>query len=559
MAIENELPLISTIAIGLSLAFVCGFVASKLRISPVIGYLFAGIIVGPHTPGYIASPEIAHELAEIGIVLLMFGVGLHFSLAELMKVKHIAVTGALTRILITTLVGMGLASLWGWSLNGTIIYGLSLSVASTVVLLRSLEQHKIQHSIEGHIAIGWLIVEDLVMILALVLVPVLAQAGGEVQDTQQEITGAVLLAIGKAVLFALLMGVAGRKIFPIMLAEVNKTGSRELFTLSVLVAAIGVSFGAAKFFDVSLALGAFFAGMIINSSKLNKEVAARALPFQDAFAVLFFVAIGMLFDPAILLEHPLGVIATSLIIIAFKFCLTFIIVLSFSYAVKRALSVAAGLAQIGEFSFILIGMGLTLGMLPEDGRDLVLAGAFLSIALNPVIFHFSNSFHDYIEEHPALSKLFVMQDKHTPPPEPEKPTYNKRAILVGYGRLGEQIIKNTKNPSLDLVVIDTNREKVDSLNAKGIEAIAGDAAEEETLRKAKIEQVAAAVVVVPDPYETCRIVEAIKAIKPDITIMVSASNDEEAEYYEERDIDMVLLGRREIGRSMTERLNAIQT
>lgn len=557
MAIEHELPLISTIAIGLSLAFVCGFVASKLRISPVIGYLLAGIIVGPYTPGYVASPEIAHELSEIGIVLLMFGVGLHFSLADLMKVKHIALTGALARILVTTLAGMGLASLWGWSLNGTIIYGLSLSVASTVVLLRSLEQHKIQHSIEGHIAIGWLIVEDLVMILALVLVPVLAQAGGEVQDAQ-EITGAVLLAIGKAVLFALVMGVAGRKIFPIMLAEVNKTGSRELFTLSVLVAAIGVSFGAAKFFDVSLALGAFFAGMIINSSKLNEEVAARALPFQDAFAVLFFVAIGMLFDPAILFEHPLGVVATSFIIIAFKFFLTFIIVLSFSYAVKRALSVAAGLAQIGEFSFILIGMGLTLGLLPEDGRDLVLAGAFISIALNPVIFHFSNRFHDYIEEHAALSKLFIMQDKHTPAPDPEKPAYNKRAILVGYGRLGEQIIKNTKNPYLDLVVIDTNREKVDRLNDKGIEAIAGDAAEEETLRQAKIEKVAAAVIVVPEPYETCRIVEAIKAIKPDITIMVSASNDEEAKYYEERDIDVVLLGRREIGRSMVDQLNAIQ-
>lgn len=557
MAIEHELPLISTIAIGLSLAFVCGFVASKLRISPVIGYLFAGIIVGPYTPGYVASPEIAHELSEIGIVLLMFGVGLHFSLADLMKVKHIAVTGALARIIVITLVGIGLASLWGWSLNGTIIYGLSLSVASTVVLLRSLEQHKIQHTIEGHIAIGWLIVEDLVMILALVLVPVLAQAGEEIQDTQ-EITGAVLMAIGKAVMFALVMGIAGRKIFPIMLAEVNKTGSRELFTLSVLVAAIGVAFGAAKFFDVSLALGAFFAGMIINTSKLNEEVAARALPFQDAFAVLFFVAIGMLFNPAILMEHPLGVVATSFIIIVFKFFLTFIIVLSFSYTIKRALSVAAGLAQIGEFSFILIGMGLTLDLLPEDGRDLVLAGAFISIALNPVIFRLSNHLHDYIEEHPALSKLFVMQDKYTPAPEPEKPTYNKRAILVGYGRLGEQIIKNTKNPSLDLVVIDANREKVEGLNNKGIEAIAGDAAEEETLRRAKIEKAAAAVIVVPDPYETCRIVEAIKAIKPDITIMVSAANDEEAQYYEERDIDIVLLGRREIGRSMVDHLNDIQ-
>lgn len=557
MAIEHELPLISTIAIGLSLAFICGFVASKLRISPVIGYLFAGIIVGPHTPGYVASPEIAHELSEIGIVLLMFGVGLHFSVADLMKVKYIALTGALVRIFAITFVGVGLASLWGWSLNGAIIYGLSLSVASTVVLQRSLEQHKIQHSIEGHIAIGWLIVEDLVMILALVLVPVLAQTGGDPQNAQ-DITGPILFALGKVALFALVMAIAGRKLLPIILTEVNKTGSRELFTLSVLVAAIGISFGAAQLFDVSLALGAFFAGMVINSSKLNEEVAARALPFQDAFAVLFFVAIGMLFDPAILLEHPFAVIATSFIIIVVKFCLTFIIVLSFSYAVKRALSVAAGLAQIGEFSFILIGMGLMLGLLPEDGRDLILAGAFISIALNPVVFRLSGIFHGYIVENPALSKRFVMQDKHTPIAELKEDTSNKRAMLIGYGRLGEQIINNTKNPSLDLVVIDTNREKIDHLNDRGIEAIAGDATEEETLRRAQIEQVTAAVIVIPDPYETCRIIDAIKAIKPDITIMVSASNDDQAKYYEERDVDLVLLGRREIGRSMIDRLNAIQ-
>ncbi len=556
MALEQELPLISTIAIGLSLAFICGFIASKLRISPVVGYLFAGIIVGPHTPGYVASTEIAHELSEIGIVLLMFGVGLHFSMSDLMKVKHIAATGALVRIMVTTLIGVVFASFWGWSLSGAIIYGLALSVASTVVLLRSLEENKLQHSIEGHIAIGWLIVEDLIMILALVLIPVLAHAG-DAQNLQM-ISGAILLAIGKAVLFALIMGVVGRKIFPIMLSEVNKTGSRELFTLSVLVAAIGVAFGAAQLFDVSLALGAFFAGMIINSSKLNEEVAARALPFQDAFAVLFFVAIGMLFNPAILLEHPMGVVVTSLIIIVFKFCLTFVIVLSFSYAVKRALSVSAGLAQIGEFSFILIGMGMTLGMLPEDGRDLILAGAIISIALNPVIFRFSGFLHNYIESHPVLSNKFITRDKHTPKPAPQVPILNKRAILVGYGRLGQQIIQNTQNPSLDFVVIDLNREKVEALKGTGIEAIAGDATTEETLQQAMIDKAAAVVIVVPDPYETCRIVAAIRSIKPNITIMVSASNDDEANYYEEHNIDIVLLGRREIGRSMVERLNAIQ-
>lgn len=557
MAIEHELPLISTIAIGLSLAFICGFIASKLRISPVIGYLVAGIVIGPHTPGYVASPEIAYELSEIGIVLLMFGVGLHFSFSDLMKVKNIAITGAVIQMLLAATAGTCLALFWGWSINGSIIYGLSLSVASTVVMLRSLEQHKIQHTIEGHIAIGWLIVEDLLMILALVLVPVLAQVGGEMQSPS-EIAGAVTMAIGKAALFALVMGIVGRKIFPVMLAEVNRTGSRELFTLSVLVAAIGVAFGAATFFDVSLALGAFFAGMIINSSKLNEEVAARALPFQDAFAVLFFVAIGMLFDPAILFDNPLGVAATSLIIIALKFCLSFLIVLSFSYAVKRALVISSSLAQIGEFSFILVGMGLALNMLPEDGRDLVLAGAFISIALNPVIYLLSSRVYSCIEKSPLLSRRFVMQDKYAPGSDTTAPSGNKRAILVGYGRLGAQIMRDTHNPALDLVVIDTNREKVDNLNDQGIVAIAGDAAERETLRQAGIDNVAAAVIVVPDPYETCRIADAMKAIKPDITIMVSASNDEEADYYKERNIDFVLLGRREIGRSMVDQLNAIQ-
>lgn len=549
-----HLPLISTIAVGLSLAFILGFCCSKLKVSPVLGYLLAGIIVGPHTPGFVASLEISHELSEIGIVLLMFGVGLHFSLKDLMEVKNIALTGAVLRILFITAISYGLASLWGWSTNGAIIYGLALSVASTVVLLRSFEQHNLQHGIEGRIAIGWLVVEDLIMILALVLVPVLAQADAA-QDAQ-EVTNAVAIAIGKVLLFGLVMGVAGRKLFPILLHEVNRTGSRELFTLSVLVSAIGVAYGAAQFFDVSLALGSFFAGMVINSSQLNHEVAARALPFQDAFAVLFFVAIGMLFDPIILLHHPFGVLATSFIIIGLKFAITFAIVASFSYALKRALVISAGLAQIGEFSFILIGMGLTLGILPTEGRDVVLAGAFISIALNPMLFRATDKILAYIKEHPQLARFFTLQDQHTPAVVETGKT--KHILLIGYGRLGEQVIQNTKNPKLDFVVIDTNKERVNSLLNRGIKAILGDASNPDVLKQADVENAVAAVFAITDPYQTRCTVEAMRALRPDIKTLVRTSNDDAEAYFEEQNIDLVLLGRKQIGQSMVEYLNKLK-
>ncbi|MAH06368.1 MAG: sodium:proton antiporter [Alphaproteobacteria bacterium] len=551
MALEQELPLISTIAIGLSFAFICGFIASKLRISSVVGYLVAGIIIGPHTPGYVASPEIAHELSEIGIVLLMFGVGLHFSFSDLMKVRNIAITGAVIQMLFTALVGIGLARYWGWPVDGAILYGLALSVASTVVLLRALEQQKAQHSTEGHIAIGWLIVEDLIMIMALVLVPVLAKLGNGIQGA--EATTAVLLAIGKALLFAVVMGVIGRKVFPVILAQVNKTGSRELFTLSVLVAAIGVAFGAAKLFDVSLALGAFFAGMVINSSKLNEEVAARALPFQDAFAVLFFVAIGMLFNPSVLIDNPTGVAATAFIIVILKFILSFFIVLSFSFPIRSAVTISSSLAQIGEFSFILIGMGLTLGMLPDAGRDLVLAGAFISIAINPIIHHLAHRIFSRVEDK-TLIPLGMQEPKMKSSPKAN----NKRAVLIGFGILGEQIISDTNNANLEFTIIDTNREKVSDLQKKNIEVISGDAGATETLRQAGIEHAYVAIIIIPDPYDTCRIVNAIREQNPEIQIMVNATNEEEAIFYEGKNIDTILLGRREIGRNVISFLNNLK-
>ncbi len=385
----HETTLIATIAIGLALAFVGGFIAQKLRLPPLVGYLLAGIAVGPFTPGFVADGEIAGQLAEIGVILLMFGVGIHFSFKDLLAVRAIAVPGAIGQILIATLLGMGLAALWGWSLGAGIVFGLALSVASTVVLLKALEERSLTDTPDGRIAIGWLIVEDLVMVLALVLLPVLAGPLGGTPPAGSAENGLLLtlgITLGKVAVFALLMLFVGTRLIPWLLTQVERTGSRELFTLAVLAIALGIAFGSAELFDVSFALGAFFAGVIVNGSDLSHRAAEDALPLQDAFAVLFFVSVGMLFDPDILVQEPLKVLATVAVILVGKTVAAALIVKGFGRSTGTALTVSASLAQIGEFSFILAGLGLSLGLLPEDGQSLILAGALLSIVLNPLVF-----------------------------------------------------------------------------------------------------------------------------------------------------------------------------
>ena len=383
----HDTPLIATIAAGFMLAFVFGMIAHRLRLSPLVGYLAAGIVVGPFTPGFVADAKLAQELAEIGVILLMFGVGLHFSLADLMAVRRIAVPGAVAQIGVATLLGMGLAAALGWGLGTGLVFGLALSVASTVVLVRALQERKILESERGRIAVGWLIVEDLVMVLALVLLPALAPA--LVADTRlpaSEIAATIGLTLLKVAAFIGVMVVAGRRVIPWIMHHAAHTGSRELFRLAVYAVALGVAFGAAKLFDVSFALGAFFAGMMMGESRLSQRAADEALPLRDAFAVLFFVSVGMLFNPAVLVEAPLSVLATVLIIVVGKSVAAFVIVRAFGHPVGTALTVSAALAQIGEFSFILVGLGVALSLLPEEGRDLVLAGAILSILVNPFIF-----------------------------------------------------------------------------------------------------------------------------------------------------------------------------
>ncbi len=386
---EHDTTLLLTISIGLGLAFVLGFVASRLRLPPLVGYLLAGIAMGPFTPGFVGDAGLAGQLAEIGVILLMFGVGLHFSLDDLRAVRWIAVPGAIGQIAAATIIGLGVSLAWGWSLGAGIVFGLCLSVASTVVLLKSLEERNALNGVNGRIAVGWLVVEDLVMILALVLIPAFASSlgggGGAPASlgTGLLVAGATVLKVG---VFLAIMLVVGPRILPLLLREVARLGSRELFTLAILAAALGIAVAAAKVFEVSFALGAFCAGMVMAKSEYSHRAATDSLPLQDAFAVLFFVSVGMLFDPSVLVREPGAVAATLLIIVLGKTAIAIAIVLALGYPAGTATMVGASLAQIGEFSFILVGLGISQKLLPSEARDLVLAGAILSIILNPLAF-----------------------------------------------------------------------------------------------------------------------------------------------------------------------------
>jgi K+:H+ antiporter len=386
-ATTHDVPLIATIAVSLAFAFVGGLVAMRLRLPPLVGYLLAGIVVGPFTPGFVADAHLAPQLAEIGVILLMFGVGTHFSIRDLFAVRGVALSGAFVQIIVATALGAGVATLWGWSLGAGIIFGLSLSVASTVVLLRALEDRDMINSNDGRIAIGWLVVEDLLMVLTLVLLPALTGAlGGDAPNNTVSFWPALGITIGKVVLFIGLMLIAGVRFFPWLLSRVERTGSRELFTLAVIALALGVAFGSAKLFGVSFALGAFFAGVVVNESDLSHRAAKDLQPLQDAFTVLFFVAVGMLFDPSILIRQPLQVLAVLAIIVIGKSLAAFGIVRGLGGSMRTALVVSAALAQIGEFSFILAGLGVNLRLLPTEGLNLIVAGALLSITFNPAVF-----------------------------------------------------------------------------------------------------------------------------------------------------------------------------
>ncbi len=547
-------PLIATIVVGLSLAFVLGTLAQRLRISPIVGYLLAGVAVGPFTPGFVADQTLATELAEIGIILLMFGVGLHFSLSELLSVKAIAVPGALVQILCATLLGAGLATYFGWGLGGGLVFGLALSVASTVVLLRALQERHLVTSEQGRIAVGWLIVEDLVMVLTLValpaVAPLLAPDGAPAASIGGDIAATLLVTLLKAIAFFAVMMLVGRRLIPWILHYIAHTGSRELFRLGVLTIALGVAFGASKLFGVSLALGAFFAGMILSESPLSQQAANESLPLRDAFAVLFFVSVGMLFDPANLDDDFAAIVATVGIIVLGKSLAALAIVMAFGYPLRTGLLIAASLAQIGEFSFILAGLGVTLHLLPPEGRELILAGAIVSIMLNPLLFHLLDRFGPALapetaraaEAHEtAINEEFTSQQTgHT--------------VLVGFGRVGSLVGNALVARGEPVVVVDDKEDAVTKLRARGVEALAANGVK--ALERANIRSARQLVIAIPDCFEAGQIVEQARHASAGLKIIVQAHSDAEEAYLKRYGASEVVQGSRETADAMLASLAA---
>lgn len=546
--------LIAMIALGLVLAFVGGMVAQRLRLPPLVGYLLAGVLIGPHTPGFVGNTELAGQLAEIGVILLMFGVGLHFSIKDLLAVRAIALPGAVVQIAAATLMGVGLASAWGWGIGAGLVFGLALSVASTVVLLRALEERGLLDSDKGRIAVGWLIVEDLAMVLALVLLPALAPSLGGTgagHAAAADLWLTLGLTLAKVALFAALMLVGGRRLVPWLLDQAARTGSRELFTLAVLALALGIAFGSAELFGVSFALGAFFAGMVLAESDLSHQAAADSLPLQDAFAVLFFVSVGMLFDPAILVREPLSVLAVLGVILVGKSLAAVAIVLAFRHSVSTALTIAASLAQIGEFSFILVGLGINLELLPVEGRDLVLGGALLSITLNPLFFALVARADRLLAARPDLAARFERRGAARAAVATESAPHRGHAVIVGYGRIGSTVGKALAAWDLPYVAVDRDRRRILDLRANGIEAVFGDAAAPGILDAAEIGRARLLVVATPDAHQARRLVEIARAANPGIDTLVRIHGDAERCSLEEAGVGLVLMAERELAFGMT--------
>ena len=552
---DHNISLITTLAAGFGMALILGFLAERIKLPALVGYLVAGILIGPATPGFVADLGIASQLSEIGVMLLMFGVGLHFSLGDLLAVKRIAVPGAVVQMTCATLLGLGVATAWGWDWGHGLLFGLSLSCASTVVLLKALEARGVLDSMNGRIAVGWLVVEDLATVLVLVLLPPLAgMLGGT--DTSATAGGSLGMTIAKTLLevgaFIGLMMVVGRKVIPWLLWQVAGTGSRELFTLSVVAAAIGIAYGAAHLFSVSFALGAFFAGMVMRESEFSHRAAEESLPLRDAFSVLFFVSVGMLFQPAILIEQPLRVLSVVAIIMIGKTLAALAIVLAFRYPLNAALTVAASLAQIGEFSFILAGLGQALGLVSAEGMSLILAGALISIALNPVMFSAIDPLRRWVLQRSALAR--ELEQRGDPyaelPMTTERKYLERQVVLVGYGRVGQRIADDLRRLEIPFVVAEQNRELVESLRQKGIPAVSGDAAEASVLIQAHIADAAMLVVATPDPLDVRQMVEVARTLNPQIEIVLRTHGEAESAMLRKEGLGTVFFGEEELAKGM---------
>jgi len=533
---------------GFVLAFLLGALAHRVKLSPLVGYLLAGVLVGPYTPGFVGDAEIAPQLAEIGVILLMFGVGLHFSLRDLMSVRNIAIPGAIAQTVVATVLGWGLAMLMGWGHVAGIIFGFSLATASTVVLLRAMEERRLLETRRGKIAVGWLIVEDLACVIALVLIPSLAGALGGDGEGGGSIGMALVLTVVKVGAFVAFMLVVGRRVIPWVLERIAGTGSRELFTLCVLAIAMGVAFGSAELFGVSFALGAFFAGMLLNESEFSHQAAQDSLPMRDAFAVLFFVSVGMLFDPRILLVHPWQVLATTMIILFGKSAAAYVIVRAFGHPNATALTISTSLAQIGEFAFIIAGLGLSLGLMPTDGHSLVLAGALISIMLNPILFMLLDRWQ---------ARQQAREDRERPPEPAVVPLdIGGHAIIVGYGRVGSQLATLLRQRNVPLVVIEDDADLVTRAREDGVITVRGNAANPRVMEEAAPDRAKLAVFAIPQVLEAAGAIQRLKAVNPGISVLARAHSEGQVEHLLSHGADAAVLAERELAYSLADMVMA---
>jgi CPA2 family monovalent cation:H+ antiporter-2 len=548
--------LITTLAVGLGLALLLGFGAAQLKLPPIVGYLLAGALIGPGTPGFVADVSLAQELAEVGVILLMFGVGLHFSLDDLVSVRRIAVPGAVTQIVVATIMGAGVAHLWGWSIGSGVVFGLALSVASTVVLLRALEDRHLLGTLNGNIAVGWLVVEDLAMVLVLVLLPAVAGfLGGNAAasgEASHSLPLALALTLARVALFVAVMLVLGRRVLPRFLWAIAGTASRELFSLAVIAVGIGIAYGAARLFGVSFALGAFFAGMVLRESALSHRAAEESLPLRDAFSVLFFVSVGMLFKPSVLVQQPLQLLAVVAIIIFGKSIAAGLIVLAFRYPLNTAFAVAASLAQIGEFSFILADLGVKLGLLSAEARSLILAGAIISIALNPLVFHAIEPVQEWVRKRSERARLVERSDDPLAqlPVEVSPAHMTNHIVLVGYGRVGRRIGEGLEANGITFVVVEENRELVERLRLAGGLAVFGDAGDPAVLIQAHVARARVLLIATPDTSRARSMLDTARRLNPTIETVVRTHTDAEAKLLREDGVTGVFMGEHELARGM---------
>ena len=561
----HDVDLIILLAVGFGLALVFGYLAARARLPPLIGYLIAGIIISPNTPGVVGDIQLANQLAELGVMFLMFGVGMHFSLSDLMQVRRIALPGAILQIAVATLLGIGVSMMWGWSFGSALVFGLSLSCASTVVLLKALGDRGLLNSVNGKIAVGWLLVEDLVMVLALVLLPATAVLLGGVpiagSDTDANIWMTLALTLLKVAGFIAFMLIIGKRLVPFIMQIVARLGSRELFTLTVVAAAVSIAFGAYKIFGVSMALGAFFAGMVVKESDFSHRAEEETLPLREIFSILFFVSVGMLFDPRILFDQPMHVLAVVGIIMVGKTIAAMALVLFFRYPINTALTVGASLAQIGEFSFILATLGISLQLLSLEGQNLILAGALISITLNSFIFSAIEPVQNWIRERSRLARLLERSgDPLAMLPDDVSQDYLRdQVVIVGHGEVGRRITRTLMAQDIKVVIAEENRDIVESLRAKGIAAVSGHAREPSVLIQAHIQHARLLVLSPMDILDIHKIVDIAKTLNPQIQVLVCAESKEEAEVIRRDGIGEVYFAKEEMAKNMTNHiLNQIQ-